>query len=219
VAYLLGTFSLLAILPKEGIRDLSGIIDAIAKAAGGLGWIVPLVALLICVSNLGAAGAYLGATARLPFIAGLDKYLPEPFGRLHPRYRTPHVAILTQTGCSLLFIFLSQAGVSVKGAYDLLISMGVITYFVPYLFVFAALIKVQFRGAGTIPGGAPVAIGLGVMGFAVTAFAMFLSFLPPAEEPNKVFAVAKIIGLTGILLGSGGLLFWKEKRRKLRELA
>ena len=34
----------------------------------------------------------------------------------------------------MLFGLLSQAGTSVKGAYDMLVSMAVITYFIPYLF-------------------------------------------------------------------------------------
>ena len=42
-----------------------------------------------------------------------------------------------------MFIFLGQAGTSVKGAYDVLVSMGVITYFIPYLYLFAAMIKLQ----------------------------------------------------------------------------
>jgi amino acid transporter len=59
--------------------------------------------------------------------------LPSSFGALHPRWGTPWVALLTQAVIGAIFIFLGQAGTSVKGAYDVLVSMGVITYFIPYL--------------------------------------------------------------------------------------
>ena len=44
-----------------------------------------------------------------------------------------------------------------RGAYDVLVSMSVITYFVPFLFMFAAMIKLQREPAGPevirVPGG------------------------------------------------------------------
>ena len=114
-------------------------------------------AFLIALSNIGAAGAYLAAVARLPFVAGLDRFLPPAFGALHPRWKTPWVALLTQFVLGAVFIFLGQAGTSVKGAYDVLVSMGVITYFIPYLYLFAAMIKLQREPAGPdvirVPGG------------------------------------------------------------------
>lgn len=58
-------------------------------SAGKMGWlgIVPSGALLITIGNLGAAGGYLAATARIPFAVGIDKMLPPAFGKLHPPLR------------------------------------------------------------------------------------------------------------------------------------
>ena len=33
---------------------------------------------------------------------GLDAYFPRAFGRVHPKYRTPYVAILVQAGFGTL---------------------------------------------------------------------------------------------------------------------
>ena len=74
---------------------------------------------------------------------GIDRFLPRAFGALHPRWQTPHVALLVQAGISAVFVVLGQAGTTVRGAYDVLVSMSIITYFIPFLFMFAALIKVQ----------------------------------------------------------------------------
>ena len=77
-----------------------------------------------------AFAAWLGSVARIPFVAGIDHFLPEGFGRLHPRWGSPHVALLTQTAVTLPFIVLSQAGTTVRGAYEVLISLMVVTYLI-----------------------------------------------------------------------------------------
>jgi amino acid transporter len=226
IGYIGGTLCVLLALPSSQLNGLEGIMQAIYATAERVGWlgIVPLVALLIALSNLGAAGAFLAATARLPFVAGIDRYLPAAFGRLHPRWGTPYVALLTQTAVALVFVFLGQAGTSVKGAYDVMVSLGVITYFIPFQFLFAAMIKVQNEPAGPgvfrVPGGKPVAIALATVGFTVTTAAIFLSLIPAADEPNKLLAVVKIVGLTAILLVVGAALYafpkWQRRMASRR---
>ena len=136
--YVAGTVGVLLALPRDQVSNLQGLMQAIARTAGRIGffWIIPVTAGFIALSNLGAASAFLAAVARLPFVAGIDRFLPPVFGKLHPRWRTPYVALVLQAVCGAVFVFLGQAGTSVKGAYDVLVSMGIITYFLPYLFLF-----------------------------------------------------------------------------------
>lgn len=217
--YIMGTVGVLLALPGSRVNNLQGLMQAISQTAGRVGWeaVIPLGAFLIALSNLGAAGAYLAAVARLPFVAGLDRFLPASFGTLHPRWKTPWVALVFQAGIGALFAFLGQAGTSVKGAYDVLVSMGVITYFVPYLYLFAAMFKLQGEPAASdvmrVPGGKPTAYVLSIVGFATTTVTILLSLLPPPDEPNKALAVLKIVGLTGLLLLAGVLLYVVGKRR------
>src|SRR4029450_13648081 len=110
-----------------------------------------VVAVLVTLNVLGGVGGWFAATARLPFVAGIDRYLPAAFGRMHPKRKTPHVALLVQAALALVFVFLGQAGTSVRGAYDALVSMGIISYFIPFLFMFAAMIVLQLAPAR--PGG------------------------------------------------------------------
>jgi glutamate:GABA antiporter len=219
ICYIFGTVCVLLALPANQVNDLQGLMQAIAATAGKVGWyvVIPLAAALIALSNLGSSGAYLAATARLPFVAGIDRFLPSAFGRLHPRWGTPYVALILQAAIGALFIFLAQAGTSVKGAYDILVSMGIITYFVPYLYLFAAMFKLQTEAAGPevirVPGGKPVAKLVACVGFATTLTTIFLSLLPPPDEPNKVLAVVKIIGSSGTLLGLGSLFYYLKKQK------
>jgi glutamate:GABA antiporter len=223
--YIMGTVGVLLALPHAEVSNLQGLMQAISKTADRVGWqaVIPVAGFLIALSNLGAAGAYLAAVARLPFVAGLDRFLPPFFGHLHPRWKTPWVALLLQAVIGGVFAFLGQAGTSVKGAYDVLVSMGVITYFVPYLYLFAAMIKLQREPAGTavirVPGGKPAAYLLGTIGFLTTSVTIALSLVPQADEPNKLLAFSKVVGLTGALLLAGVWIYWSGKKRAARELS
>jgi amino acid transporter len=209
--YMIGTAAILVLLRHQEVSGLEGFMQAVARAGErlGAGVLVPWVALLIMVSNVGAAGAFLAACSRVPFVAGLDHYLPAAFGRLHRRWCTPHVSLWTQFGAAALFVFLGQAGTSVKGAYDVLVSMTVITTFIPYLFLFAAMLRLSAReedappGILKVPGGKPAALGVAALGFTTTLVCIVLSVIPPADEPNKPLAVLKIVGMTALLLGVG----------------
>ena len=95
--------------------------------------------------------------------------------------------------------------------------MTIITTFVPYLFMFAAMIRLQLEpvepGVLRITGGKPVAITLAVVGFVTTCAVILGSMVPDASEPNKAFAVAKILLLNAILFGGGMLLYRVGRRR------
>jgi len=222
VLYMVGTFSVLLAMPKEQISGLQGIMQAIQTMAGRIGasWMVPILAALVTINALGGVGGWFAATARLPFVAGIDRFLPAAFGALHPRWRTPYVALLVQAVIAALFIWLGQAGTSVRGAYDALVSMGIIAYFIPFLFMFAAMIKLQREPAGPgvmrVPGGTPVAIALAVLGMATTAVSIVLACIPPDEEPHKLLAAGKVVGSSLFLVGIGVIVYALGRRRAAR---
>jgi amino acid transporter len=220
--YIVGTAAILLALPSSEVNSLQGLVQAISKTSARVGFpgVLPVAAFLIALSNIGAAGAYLAAVARLPFVAGIDRFLPPAFGKLHPRWKTPWVALLTQLVLGALFIFLGQAGTSVKGAYDVLVSMGVITYFIPYLYLFAAQIKLQREPAGPdvirIPGGRPIATLVAALGFLTTTLTIAVSLIPQPDEPNKLLALLKIVGGTGVLVLVGIGIYAAGRRRAAR---
>jgi glutamate:GABA antiporter len=217
--YILGTIAVLVALPSQQVNSMEGIMQAITSAATRVGWysIGPAVALFICVANLGCVGANLASQSRIPFVAGIDRYLPPAFGRIHPKWGTPAVALVTQAACCIVFIVLGQAGSTVRGAYQLLVTMTIITNFVPYLFMFAALIRLQREtveaGVVTIPGGRPAAVVLAVIAFITTSAVIVASVVPDPSEPNKVLAVAKVVFFSVVLIGGGMLLYALGRRR------
>ena len=221
ILYIAGTLSVLLALPSSQITGLLGIMQAIQAITSKLGmpWLVPIVAAFVSMNALGGVGGWFAATARLPFVAGIDRFLPRAFGELHPRWHTPYVALLVQAGIAALFIFLGQAGTSVRGAYNVLVSMGIIAYFIPFLYMFAAMIVLQKEPASPdvmrVPGGKPAAIALASIGFFVTAVSIVLACIPPDDEPNKTLAVVKVVGLSLVLIGIGAIVYLLGRRRAL----
>lgn len=218
--YIIGTLAVLLALPAAQSSNLEGLSQAIERTCFRLhigGGLTSFSAVLIAFSNIGAAGAYLAAAARLPFVAGLDGYLPRAFGQLHPRFKTPWLSVLAQGLFGILFVFLAQAGTTVGGAYDILVAIAVIITMVPFLFLFASMIRLQCEPAAPgvirVPGGRPVAVILGCVGFATAAFATFLSVIPPSDETHKQLFLVKILGSTAALVGLGLLLYFLGRRR------
>jgi amino acid transporter len=220
ILYIAATVAMMLALPPREIQNMQGIMHAITLVATRIGipWIAAGIALLITVGGLGQAGAWFAAAGRLPFVIGIDRRLPKAFARVHPKWGTPYVALLVQAGVAAVLIFAGQAGTSVAGAYNVLVSMSVIAYFIPYLFMFAAMIKLQREPAGPevirVPGGTPVAIVLATIGFSTTVISIGLAMLPADDEPNKPLAVVKILGLTAAMLVVGVGLYVIGQRRE-----
>ena len=206
--YILGTAAMLVALPHETISVTNGMpqaVQALVERLGiaGLGFMPILIALLLLLGNLGGLSAWLSGSARLPFAAGVDRALPEAFGRLHPRWQTPYVSLLLMGGLASLFIVAGLAGSSVKSAYLLLTQATLILFFIPYLYIFAAYLKLRRQRT--------MATALtGVVGLAAVAFSIVLGFVAPADEANPVLYRVKIAAGVVVFMGIG---FWLVRRK------
>ncbi len=146
------------------------------------------------------------------------------FGKIHPRFRTPWVAIGVYGLAGMMVAALGQAGTTVRGAYDVLVSMGIIDF----LYSVICSSSRPWRGCrsgrpvrmcGRSRVRKPVAMLLAAVGFLSTMLTIVLSVIPADEEPNKPLAVAKVLISTVVLIGGGALLFLvaEKKRRTLLE--
>lgn len=211
--YVLGTLALLIALPGETVSITNGIPQAAAAMAVRLGEpaLAPaaaIVALLMVLGNLGGVGAWLAGVARIPFVAGLDAVLPGAFGRVHPRWQSPYVALLVQAGVASLFVLTGLVGATVRDAYVTLSDMTIIVYFVPFLYLFTAYVRLRRKRS---MGNALV----GWIGFGAVALSIALALVPPAVADPIVFE-AKVVGGVGLFVGSG---WWLAARRAGRRTA
>jgi len=222
--YILGTVSLQWAMRPEDVSIISGVNQAIAAAGArhGMAWLGPPIALLMTVAGLGGMGAWLIGTARILFVGGLDRYLPPAFGALHPKWKTPHVALLTQAGLSALFILASSAGSTVKEAYLVLVEATLISYFIPYLYMFASAIKLRREiaaspGAVPVPGKAAGSWIVNGIGFATTLLAIALALVPPSGTANRTTFFAKVFVESFGFVGVGYILYVVAERRRRRK--
>jgi amino acid transporter len=221
LCYIAGTIAMLLALPSSSITGVRGFASAVETLSARLHlpWLVIPVMVLIVLNSIGGAAAFLSSTSRLPFVAGIARYLPPVFGRVHSRWHTPWVAIGFYGLAGMLCALLSQAGSTVRSAYDALVSMAIITYFIPFLFLFASMIRLQrepvAEGAVRIPGGKVVA----AIGLLTTLLTIVLSVIPAEEEPHKWLAVIKVIVSTLFLVGAGVAVYVASERKKRRNEA
>jgi amino acid transporter len=220
--YIGGTLAVLVSMPWRQTSAMYGVMEAVDRVGGrlGLAWLTPFAAVLIVITCLGSAGAWLGSVARIPFVAGLDHFLPSSFGRLHPRYGSPANALIVQTAIAMAFAVMGQAGTTVKGAYDVLVSLMVIGLMLPYLFLFSAAIRLsggeRAPGELRIPGGRYTIVATALLGLGTTMGAIILAVVPRPDEPNKMLSVIKIVGMTGAMLATGVAIYVGGKRRARR---
>jgi glutamate:GABA antiporter len=223
--YIVGTACILFAIPPERAAGVYGAIEAIRAAAGrlDLSWLIPLGGACVVVDRIGSMCLWMGALARLPTSVGVDRYLPKRFTRLHPKYGTPAFAIWTQAIVVALLVILGQSGTSVRGGYNVLIEMMIVSSLVPFLFLFGAAIKLS-AGEGVvrkarIPGGRLTVVVIALIGIATTIASMVISFVPPPDEEHPTLAVIKIGGLTAVLLLGGAALYAAGSLRARRQVA
>jgi len=190
--YIAGTLAILVLLPPDRVSTVIGLVQA-ARAAGarlGIGWPALVVAFAVCLGVMGQLAVWIAGTARLPFVIGIDHYLPPVFSRLHPRWGTPCLSILILSGACTGFLFVMQAGENLRSGYQLLVDMTVITYFVPFLYLFGAAWKCGERVSAAA-------------GLLVTVVAVALSFVPPPDISSVwVFELKLSGGFVVLVVGA-----------------
>jgi amino acid transporter len=225
--YIAGTFAILALVPAADLDPQSGVFHAITLGSVALkiGFLGILAALLVTVGNAGGVGSTVAGIARVPFVVGIDRYLPAAFGKIHPRWKTPWVSILVQGSVSGAILLISQINDTTRGAYQVLIDAAIILYFIPFLYMFAAVIKLSRRpdrdaarqtnsNIILVPGGRPGVFIAGGLGFLIVLLGIAVSLIPPGDSSSKLsFELKLLIGtIASILLGLA--LYWRGARTK-----
>jgi amino acid transporter len=224
--YIAGTFAVLALAPAPGIDPKSGVFQVVAVGSATLriGFLGVLAAVLVTAGNAGGVGSTVAGVARVPFQVGIDRYLPAAFGKIHPRWRTPYISILVQAVISGAVLLLSQINETTRGAYQELIDVTIILYFLPFLYMFAAVIRLARRKdraenshAVLIPGGRVGVWICGGLGFIVVLIGILVSLVPPGESADKWLFEFKVVIETVVAILIGLFLYWRGARAKESE--
>ena len=146
--YIGATLTLLIAIGKNDISVLQGIVQAVAKWRARSAWPGSSLLSRLCSASPSRASGRPGSAAlrAFPFVAGLDSYMPEWLGKVHPNMRRPHAALIVHVAVSLVSVvmcFFASGGV--QEAFQTMLSLAVVLQLVPFLYVFAALLKFAFK--------------------------------------------------------------------------
>ena len=108
---------------------------------------------------------------------------------------------------------------TVIAAYQFLISAGIILYFIPFLYMFAAVIKLAARKDRTenpqavlVPGGKTGVWICGSLGFLVVLVGIFVSLVPPGDALDKLRFEVSVFSSVALSVVIGLLLYWRGAR-------
>jgi glutamate:GABA antiporter len=214
--YIGATLTLLVAIGKD-VNVLQGIVQALTHMAAriGIGWITIPFALLLSFSIAGIGSAWMGGSARIPFVAGLDSYMPSWLGKIHPRYATPHAALILQGIVSAVLVILNFAGAGVQETFQKLLSLAVVLQLVPFLYMFGALIK--FAVAEATPQGQygkSTMLLAGTSGLLTTILGIALVFFPAQQITSLLRYEIWMFGGTLFFIGLAAFFFFVYGRRK-----
>jgi len=195
VAYLLINVAYFLLLSPAQIASSPHVAsDAVSSVLGPAG--STLIALVIFLSTFGTAGIYTLTAPRIYFAMANDGVFFRQVTRVHPRYQTPYIAILLQSGWAIALVFL-------WGTFERLISYVVFTDWIFFamtaasVFVFRRKLPTAERPYRTT--GYPVTPAI----FLAIALLFVLNTL--LERPAESGA-----GLLFLALGVPVYYFWKK---------
>ena len=215
--YIAVTLTLLVAISKDNINVLEGIVQAVSlmAARAGVGWILPPFAFMLSLSIAGIGSAWLAGSARIPFVAGLDRCLPQWLGKVHPRYGTPYAALAVHGTVSAILVLVNFLGSGVQETFQRLLSLAVVLQLVPFLYMFGALLKIAFDpsaargryGKGTL-------MLAGASGLLMTSLGMAFAFSPARQITSVVSYEVWMVGGTGFFVGIAVFFFYVYAHRK-----
>jgi glutamate:GABA antiporter len=218
VLYITVTLILLIAISKNDINVLQGIVQAVSHMASkvGIGWIVAPFALVLSLSIAGIGSAWLGGCARIPFVAGLDKYMPAWLGNLHPQYATPYAALIVQFVVSVVLCAINfAASGGVQEAFQTMLSLAVVLQLVPFVYVFAALLKFAAKDSGGESHySKSVLVLAGGSGLLTTILGIVLAFSPAKQITSLLRYEVTMVGLTFFFIAMAAFFFFVYGRRK-----
>jgi amino acid transporter len=225
--YVSATMALLAILPANVVDPKSGVFQALTAGSTTLhiAFYGIFAAILVVFGNAGGVGATVAGVARIPFVVGIDRYMPAAFGWIHPKWKTPWISMLVQAGISIFILLATQWKSSANNAYYFLVDATNILYFIPFVYIYAAVIRLAYVGnregnndAVLIPGGKLGVWIAGSVAMVVTILAIAFSFIPSPGETKWIFELKLVLGTIGFI-GIGLILYYRGWSAKRREAA
>lgn len=220
--YMIGTIAVNTMVPAGQTDIVAGIMQAMESGAKTLGapWLLPLMAVCLFFGAIGQVNSWLvGPIYMLQEASREDKLLGETVSKLHPKYGTPSFALTVQAVIVSILCLSTFISPSVAAAYWMLTALTTICYFIPYLLMFPAFMRLRVTQPDVprsfrIPGKV-LPIILPLLGWLSIAFAVVLVFIPPAELDmgGYGFYLAKLLGGAVLAVGLAEFVYHRAQKR------
>jgi amino acid transporter len=220
--YIGSTLALLLAVPQSEVKVVQGVLQAVDKMTVALrqSWILTPLAFLMAAAITGSTSAWLSGSARIIFVSGIDRYLPKVFGRVHPKFSTPHIALIAMALLSSLLVSMSFIGASVKEAYLTLLDLAVVLQMLSYLYLYATMAAVAFgKHAGDGLYSKTRIRFAAVSGLTATLVGMVVAFVPSRQIESIWRFEFKMISTCAVFLALAGGLFYYYSRSRAPERA
>ena len=215
--YIGATLTLLIAVSKQDISVLQGVVQAVSHMASRVNanWIVAPFAFLLSVSIAGIGSAWLAGSARIPFVAGLDSYMPSWLGKVHPAYSTPYAALIVHAAVSMILVVVNFTAAGVQETFQKLLSLAVVLQLIPFLYMFAALLKIAAQPTFTkVQYKKPTLFFAGASGLVTTTMGIALAFFPAVQITSIFSYEVWMFGGTLLFVGLAAFFFFVYGRRK-----
>jgi len=218
--YVGSTLALLLAIPQSEVKVVQGVLQAVDKMTAALGgsWILAPLAFVMAASITGSTSAWLAGSARIIFVSGIDRYLPRAMGAVHPKFATPHIALVAIAVLSSLLVSMSFIGATVKEAYLTLLDLAVVLQMISYLYLYASLARVAFGKSAE--GGFYGKVRLrfaALAGLGATFVGMIVAFVPSRQIDSIARFELKMFLTLGVFLALAGGLFYYYSRARAQE--
>lgn len=148
------------------------------------GWLAPVVDLVALASAFGGVIGSANGSMRLMFTLGRDGVVPSQFGRTHPRFGTPTVALVATLVLGF-FTVIFLAGGSPSNAFGYVVTMGATALLVAYLFTMVAGAWYFFRHSSRW-----YQVAIPTIGIPMAGYVLYSSVLPVPTFPYNVVVYA-----------------------------
>jgi amino acid transporter len=122
-----------------------------------------------------------------------------------------------------VILLVAQINENTRGAYQILVDAATILYFIPFIYMYAAAIKLyarpdrcENRTAVVIPGGRLGVCVAGGLGLMVVGVGIVLSFIPPGDTSNKVLFETKLVAGTVLSILLGLVLYYRGAANRIK---
>ncbi|WP_297635404.1 amino acid permease [uncultured Clostridium sp.] len=183
-----GALSIGIVVPQSSLSLNQGVFQAysiLLSYFGNFGFIVKLLALLLCLGSIAEISAWIVGPTRGLSLAGEKGFFSKKIAKRNKNDVASNLLIIQGIGVTIWAFILTFAGGSSNNSFFMAMTLTVIVYLLAYGIFFIAYIKLTLKGNDLnrkyqIAKSKVVRLVIGIVGFVFTVIAFGISFIPPS---------------------------------------